>query len=47
MMGMKPIYKGLQNVLCILFIKHLTANVRKTLQVNIIMSQKYFFGITW
>ena len=46
MMGMKTIYNrmflfnnGYENVLCILFIKRLMINVRKTLQMKIIMSE--------
>ena len=39
MMDMKPIYsRGVLNVLCIPFIKHLLTNVRKTLKINITMS---------
>ena len=40
-MGTKTIYNGMfLNVLCIPFIKHLMIDVRKTLQMNIIMSEQ-------
>ena len=34
-----------QNVLCIPFINCSMTNIRKPLQMNIIMFQKYYFGI--
>ena len=43
----KPcIIVGFQKVLCVPFIKSLMTNIRKTLQMNITMSQKYYFGIS-
>ena len=46
MMGTKPIYTiRFQKVLFITLFKRLRKIVRNMLQVNITMSQKYYFGV--